>query len=238
MGKASKRRKAKREAREERRREHIKQIADLSQRPPREKPLREKAEKEAPRRITIREARVTTAVLAVQSAAIESWDTGAKLMLMAEQVKVEALIMYAVDRYVGMDRTEINRLVKRDHLGDIVRSWDPTPYITYCYRPNLALSLESFDEMLLPEDDEPSYIEGVILNESAGVSAAVAANWHMAIDTWDAGANVLRAARKLEMQALTMCLRERYAGADSKFIDQRVEEWFGDDGPRRLGDVF
>ena len=84
MGKASRRRKAKREAREARRREHIKHVSNLSQRPPREKPLRKQAEREAPRRITIREARVSAAVLAVQGAAVESWDTGVKLFLMAE----------------------------------------------------------------------------------------------------------------------------------------------------------
>jgi len=239
VGKASRRRKAKREAREERRRLHIKHVADLSQRPPREKPLREKAEGEAPQRITIKEARVSTAVLAVQAAAIECWDTGAKLMLMAEQMKVEALIMYAVDRYVGMDRREINRRVKESHQGEVVRSWDPTPYIRECYRPNLALELETFDELLLPEsDDEPPYIEGLVLNESAGVSAAMEAKWQMAIDTLDAGANILRSAWGLEVQALTMCLRERYAGAKPVFIHQRVEKWFGDDGPIDKGTYF
>ena len=239
MGKTSRRRKAKREAREERRREHIKHVADLSQKPPREKPLLKKAERETPRRITIKEARVSTAVLAVQAAAIECWDTGAKLMLMAEQLKVEALIMYAGDRYVGMDRTEINRRVKEWRQGEVVRSWDPTPYITECYQPNLALELRTFDELLLPEsDDEPPYIEGLVLNEAAGVSAAMAAKWQMAIDTWDAGANILRAARKLEVQALTMCLRERYAGPKPVFIDQYVEKWFGDAGPIDKGTYF
>ena len=83
-------------------------------------------------------------MLAVQGAAVESWDTGVKLLLMAEQVKVEALIMYAVDRYVGMDRTEINRRGKKWHQGEVLRSWDPTPYIYECYRPNLAMELETF----------------------------------------------------------------------------------------------
>lgn len=171
MGNASRRRKAKREAREERRREHIKLVADLSQRPPREKPLRKETERETPRRITIKEARVSTAALAVQGAAIECWDTGAKLMLMAEQVKVDVLIMYALDRYVGMDRREINRRVKEWRHGEVVRSWDPTPYIRECYRPNLALELETFDELLLPEsEDEPPHKEGLVLNEAAGVS--------------------------------------------------------------------
>ena len=120
-----------------------------------------------------------------------------------------------------------------------MRSWDPTPYITEYYRPNLAMELATFDELLLPEsDDEPPYIEGFVLNEAAGVSAAMEAKWQMAIGTWDAGANMLRATRKLEAQALTMRLRERYAGAKPVFIDQNVEQWFGDDGPIDKGTYF